>query len=231
MTTAHLHATDTYRVLIYCKPVMKSVYQKGISLLVLKMNRQFNGWLRPLQLVEATYLLNSSAATTNGICCIGKAEQSGKKGRKEKLNMSWGFCQHFVFIPGSCCAGPETLGVREARPLSYSAGNICKDPTILKLLPSDLKSVRLPPSSQPSLHTRQSVCKENKQRLLFWKIDFYKEAGLAGVDGVNMDLPFLRSCSLGIWGIFHTPQTRIFSVPYWECKRNTRKKKNTTVQT
>ena len=69
-----------YWVLVNWKRDTKNEYQNGISLLVLKINSKLNGWLHPVQLVAATDLLSSSTATTHGICCTGKAEQSRKRG-------------------------------------------------------------------------------------------------------------------------------------------------------
>lgn len=75
-------------------------------------NEQKINWLA-VQLIEATCLSNSSTSTVNGIGSIGKAEEPCREMR-ENLYVLCSFCQHFVFIPGFCSAGPETLGVKEA---------------------------------------------------------------------------------------------------------------------
>lgn len=113
MTAAHLCRTHMYWLLIYWKPVRKNEYHKRISLLALKISRKLNGWLRPVQIIKATYLLDSNTATINGMCCIGKAEQPAEKGRKNWYKLC-SLCQHFVFVPGFCSAGP--LGSRAVWP-------------------------------------------------------------------------------------------------------------------
>lgn len=43
-----------------------------------------------------------------------KSRMVWQKGQEKNPSMLCSFCQHSVFTPGFCSAGPETLGVREA---------------------------------------------------------------------------------------------------------------------
>lgn len=104
---------------------LKASYEEWVSqgnLITNFTNEQKINWLA-VQLIEATCLLNSNTSTVNGIGSIGKAEEPGREVR-ENLYVLCSFCQHFVFMPSLCSAGPETLGMKEAWPwsLSGSAG-------------------------------------------------------------------------------------------------------------